>query len=165
MAPGFTHLLYPLDRPMSQKYLLAFLVGVLLSLPSIAQTSLNALPQSVKSHVLRDYADALEDVSVKNLFDVNSDGKDDFIVTVNSAIYCGSTGCLTQLLLSTKSDSYVVVYSGNLYELKLQPNKDQAPTRFDVTGHSSLCSRNGPAACEFVLELRGYELELIGEKR
>ena len=38
MAPGFTHLLYPPDRPMSQKYLLAFLAGVLLSLPSIAQT-------------------------------------------------------------------------------------------------------------------------------
>ena len=123
-----------------------------------------SVPSELRKYVFDMYEDVAKDVSVINLSDLNADGKNDFILTIVDTGYCGSAGCLTQLLISTKSDRYVAVYSGNLYELKLQPNKSQAPSRFDVMGHSSLCNQNGPDVCEFVLELRGYELELIDWK-
>ena len=163
---------------MMQKHLLTFIAAVLLSLPSIAQTALKSVsvdkkeadavevsvPSELRKYVFDMYEDVARNVSVINLSDLNADGKNDFILTIEDTGYCGSAGCLTQLLISTKSDRYVVVYSGNLYELKLQPNKSQAPRRFDVIVHSSLCNRNGSDVCEFVLELRGYELELIDWK-
>jgi hypothetical protein len=149
---------------MSQKYLLALLAGVSLALPSIAQTTLETLPQPLRSHVLLDYADALEDVSVKNLSDVNSDGKDDFILTVNSAIYCGSAGCQTEVLISN-SRAYAVAYRGNLLGITLQAGREGLSPRFDAIGHLSFCNGKGGGACEFVLELRGAELVRIGEKR
>ena len=123
-----------------------------------------SVPSELREYVFDMYEEVAKNVSVINLSDLNADGKNDFILTIEDTGYCGSAGCLTQLLISTKSDRYVAVYSGNLYELKLQPNKSQAPSRFDVMGHSSLCNRNGPDVCEFVLELRGYELDLIDWK-
>jgi len=153
---------------MKWKILLTAISLMMIWLPVIAQQTVTlnspSVPAGLKTYLLEKFVAESEDIVVVKLGDIDADNKDDFRITVNNSVYCGTAGCVTELLLSAREDQYVEAYSGNLHELTLDGTKAKGGVRFNALGHASMCAASGPAVCELVLELKGSKLVIVNRK-
>lgn len=153
---------------MKREILLCATSLTILSLSAMAQqtSALNSpsVPAGLKTYLLEKFVAESEDIVVVKLGDIDADNKDDFLITVNNSVYCGTAGCVTELLLSAREDQYVEAYSGNLHELTLDGTKAKGGVRFNALGHASMCAAIGPVVCELVLELKNEQLVILESK-
>lgn len=153
---------------MKWKILFSATSLTILSLSAVAQQTLTlnspSVPAGLKTYLLEKFAAESEDFVVVKLGDIDADNKDDFLITVNNSTYCGTAGCVTELLLSAREAQYVEAYSGNLHELTLDGTKAKGGVRFNALGHASMCAASGPVVCELVLELKENKLVILEGK-
>lgn len=150
---------------MKWKILLTAISLMMIWLPVIAQQTVTlnspSVPVGLKTYLLEKFVAESEDTVVVKLGDIDADNKDDFLITVDNSVYCGTAGCVTELLLSAGEDQYVEAYSSNLHELTLDGTKAKGGVRFHALGHASMCAVSGPVVCELVLELKGQKLTVF----
>lgn len=124
-----------------------------------------SVPYSLKTLIFKHFEGVEPDrLTVTNLGDIESDGKDDFIVSTNSSLYCGTAGCATLLVVSRTDQQFLIAYDGNLHELNLESTRSTGGVRFNALGHASMCRASGPVVCELLLQLKGDELAIVKSK-
>lgn len=123
-----------------------------------------ALPPPVQAHVDKDLKDCdTHDAKFEKGFmtrrDINSDGKEDFILDYGHFIcggmrstYCGSAGCSTTIFASTAT-GYNKVFDDNVQDIKFRTIKGRPAMVLGL--HGSSCGKVGSAACGEVLYWNG----------
>ena len=124
-----------------------------------------SVPYSLMTLIFKRFEEAEPDrITVTNLGDIESDGKDDFIVSTTSSSYCGTAGCATLLVVSRTDQQFLIAYDEHLHELNLESTRSTGGVRFNALGHASMCGASGPVVCELLLQLKGDKLAIVESK-
>jgi len=112
----------------------------------------NAVPEEVKSIVVRNFRGGLAGVSIKKLEDINSDGYADYLA-VGSWGYCGSAGCSHLLIQSAKVSKsqnedvkFRVVFDQTVHGIDIIRNP-KSKIIFRTYLHGSACGKVGADWC------------------
>lgn len=137
-------------------------IAVLIALPAQAQQA--PLPKEVQAAIDEAKKDCGEAVRLKPKFiaskDVNGDGVRDYILDYEkfqcgdmTSYFCGSAGCLTQVLASLPDGSYVKAWDENVRAMRFTKVKGKPAMIVDL--HGSACNKTGYLPCPKTLFWNG----------
>jgi hypothetical protein len=92
--------------------------------------------------------------------DLNGDGREDYILDMQDTvceearhIYCGTGGCVVEILIAQRDGSYTSIFSDTIHRYEIKPGRGVRTIRFSL--HGGYCGKHGPSPCTKTRRITG----------